>query len=76
MKGYKVLDLHTRKFFISRNVIFHESIFPIFPHLKKKKNSPHASIPLPIDIPISTDTNPVLDAYISPISHSTSPIYT
>ena len=68
MKGYKVLDLHTRKIFISKNVIFHESIFPFSPHLKK--NSPCASIPLPTYIPISTYTNPVLDAYISPINHS------
>lgn len=30
---------------------------------------------LPTDIPISTNTNPVLDAYISPINHSNSPIY-
>ena len=73
MKGYKVLDLHTRKIFISKNVIFHESIFPFSPHFKK--NSPRASIPLPTNIPISTDTNPVLDAYISPINHSNSPSY-
>lgn len=45
-----------------------------FPLILKKK-SPCASIPLPTDIPISIDTNPVLDAYISPINHSNSPIY-
>ena len=30
MKGYKVLNLHTRKITISRDVVFHESIFPFF----------------------------------------------
>jgi hypothetical protein len=28
VKGYKLLDLHTSKVFISRDVIFHETIFP------------------------------------------------
>jgi len=27
-KGYKLFDLHTHSIFISRDVIFHESIFP------------------------------------------------
>jgi hypothetical protein len=28
VKGYKLLDLHTSKVFISRDVVFHETIFP------------------------------------------------
>ena len=28
VNGYKLLDLHTKKYFISRDVIFNESIFP------------------------------------------------
>jgi hypothetical protein len=28
VKGYKLLDLHTSKLFISRDVVFHETIFP------------------------------------------------
>ena len=28
MKGYRLYDLQTKQFFISRNVIFHEHIFP------------------------------------------------
>jgi hypothetical protein len=32
VKGYKLYDLHTHKFFLSRDVIFHEDIFPFKPH--------------------------------------------
>jgi hypothetical protein len=39
MKGYKLLDLHTHYSFISRDVIFHESIFPYKSSL---------SLPLPV----------------------------
>ena len=28
VKGYKVLNLHSRKFSISRDMVFHESVFP------------------------------------------------
>ena len=28
VKGYKLLDLHSKRIFISRDVVFHESIFP------------------------------------------------
>ena len=30
IKGYKVMDLTTHKIFISRDVIFHESVFPFY----------------------------------------------
>lgn len=33
IKGYKVLDLNILKTFISRNVIFYESIFPSIPNI-------------------------------------------
>ena len=56
MKGYKVLNLHTRKISISRDVIFHESIFPFSPSYKSLlSNSPPLSIPLP------TSCNPTFD---------------
>ncbi|XP_022642892.1 uncharacterized protein LOC111242680 [Vigna radiata var. radiata] len=35
VKGYIVLDIHTREIFISRNVVFYESVFP----LKNQQNS-------------------------------------
>lgn len=28
VKGYRLYNLHTKKFYISRDIIFHESIFP------------------------------------------------
>lgn len=28
MKGYKLFDLHSKEVFVSRDVIFHESLFP------------------------------------------------
>ena len=48
MKGYKVHNLHTRKISISRDVIFHESIFPFSPSSKSLlSKAPPLSIPLP-----------------------------
>lgn len=37
IKGYKLLDLETKKIFISRNVIFYENVFPY----KNHKNQNH-----------------------------------
>ena len=42
VKGYKLLDLHTKKYFISRDVIFNESIFPF-------QSIPSSTSPSPID---------------------------
>lgn len=33
-KGYKLMDLESNKVFISRNVIFHEDLFPLAKELK------------------------------------------
>ena len=56
MKGYKVLTLHTRKISISRDVIFHESIFPFSPSYKSLlSNSP------PLSIPLLASCNPTFD---------------
>ena len=61
MKGYKVLNLQTRKIIISRDVIFHESIFPFSPSYKSLlSESPPLSIPLP------ASCNPVFDDSSSP----------
>ena len=63
MKGYKVLNLQTRKIIISRDVIFHESIFPFSPSYKSLlSESPPLSIPLP------ASCNPVFDDSSSPNS--------
>ena len=32
IKGYRLYDLHTKQFFISRDVVFHEHIFPFQSH--------------------------------------------
>jgi len=33
-KGYKVMDLETSKFYESRDVVFHEDVFPFAPQYK------------------------------------------
>ena len=59
MKGYKVLNLHTRKISISRDVIFHGSIFPFSPSYKSLlSNSPPLSIPSP------ASCNPTFDVSV------------
>lgn len=51
IKGYRLLDLHTRETFISRDVIFHENIFP-FHNIKNKSvladPFPDFVLPLPL----------------------------
>lgn len=37
IKGYKLLDLQTNKTFISRNVVFHEMIFPYTTNTENNK---------------------------------------
>ena len=62
VKGYKVLNLHTRKITISRDVIFHESIFPFSPSYKSL-----LSESLPLSIPLhTTSCHPVFDDSSSP----------
>ena len=70
MKGYKVLNLHTRKITISRDVVFHESIFPLSDsshslsgsHSFPLSSSPASafdspSCPISIPIPIADSTS-------------------
>ena len=65
MKGYKVLNLQTRKITISRDVIFHESIFSFSPSYKSLLcESP------PLSIPLNTSCHPVFDDSSSPSSVS------
>jgi hypothetical protein len=51
IKGYKLFDLSTKTIFISRDVIFHESVFPYHPNFKLS-HIIHHNIILP---------NPILD---------------
>ena len=59
MKGYKVLNLHTRKITISRDVIFHESVFPFSPSYKSLlSETPPLLLPLPVSCnPIFNDSS-------------------
>ena len=69
MKGYKVLNLYTRKITISRDVVFHESIFlfsnsssslsgvtsfPLFDSCTPNFNSPSCPISVPFPLVDST----------------------
>ena len=90
VKGYKLLNLFTKRIFISRDVIFHETIFPFVSN--PYSSSSHSNIPLPhlfpsiasphdplISFPTSdlvTDAIPAPDQVIPPTSESifTAPI--
>ena len=61
VKGYKVLNLHSRKISISRDVVFHESVFPF-------SQSSQSSLSPPLFVPFSTPTTPGLDSSYCPIS--------
>jgi len=81
VKGYTLFDLHTKSIFISRDVTFHESVFPyascllhptsdgcfFFPLSSPDTtdSSPHASLPLP-----STQPSPQSSSPSPAISHS------
>ena len=65
VKGYKVLDLFTKRVFISRDVVFHENSFPF------ASISPHVVdpfIPFAVEAPCSTG----MDDFVTPISISDS----
>ena len=55
-KGYKLYSLDTKKFFVSRDVVFHESIFP-FQTISQPQVIPDPLLDLVIPIPI-TNTLP------------------
>ena len=54
MKGYKVLNLHTRKITVSRDVVFHEFIFP-FSNSSHSLSGSHSS-------PLSGSSTPDFDS--------------
>ena len=51
IKGYKLYDLHLNTVFVSRNVIFHEAVFPF--SLKHHISSTDYVLPLPLTLPES-----------------------
>jgi hypothetical protein len=77
IKEYKLFDLSTHSVFVSRDVVFHESIFPYHPTFTS--SNPHFHdivLPVPIsddDIPSSLSSNPNPVISISD-SHSVPPV--
>ena len=61
MKGYKLYDLHLHTVFVSRDVVFHENIFPFA--LKHPISPTNPVLPLPI--PIHDSTIPLLDPLLT-----------
>ena len=61
MKGYKLYDLNLHIVFVSRDVVFHENIFPF-----ALKNPPSANDSvLPLPVPMHESTIPLLDPLLS-----------
>ena len=69
VKGYKVFDLSSHSVFISRDVTFHESIFPYKTSISNSTPPIESSVPLPC-----TSSLP-FDDIISPSSHSAIPTF-
>jgi hypothetical protein len=63
-KGYKLLDIHSHFVFVSRDVIFHESIFPFAIGLTTL-SSDGVFLPSP-----SSSSSPILPNVIPDIPHS------
>jgi len=61
MKGYKLYDLHLHTVFVSRDVVFHENIFPF---ALKHPISPTDPV-LPLPIPIHDSAIPLLDPLLT-----------
>jgi hypothetical protein len=49
-KGYKLYDLDKKKIFVSKDVIFHEFIFPFKPHIKSLEQDNEVASPPSNDI--------------------------
>ena len=65
VKGFKVPNLATKKIFVSRDVIFHETVFPFIS--STYSSSPHSTITLP-------HLFPSLDPCIDPLPTTSHPI--
>lgn len=71
IKGYKLYDLNRKQIFFSRDVIFHEEIFPFHTHTPSSPSvDPFPNIVLPIASPESCPDPPLL----APVLESLSPL--
>ncbi|XP_075664576.1 uncharacterized protein LOC142634167 [Castanea sativa] len=72
VKGYKLLNLATKKIFVSRDVLFHEIVFPFIS--STYSSSPHSTITLPhLFSFLDTSTNSLLSASQPAYPSSTTP---
>ncbi len=74
MKGYKLFDLSTQNFFFSRDVIFHEHIFPFHSSTSLVNTSPSTSFDSArVSLPITISNSPIIPT--PPISASHFPSF-
>jgi hypothetical protein len=74
VKGYKLYDLQSKSVFVSRDVKFHESIFPFALHSPDQQASTQTSNTLVVPLP-TQDVVPYSSSYIPSSSHnSTIPV--
>jgi hypothetical protein len=74
MKGHKFFSLHDHSTFVSRNDVFHETIFPFASHLDHSSSISHDDIiPSSMHFPNSNTYN-ILDFPIHPTMPVSSPI--
>ncbi|CAL1401524.1 unnamed protein product [Linum trigynum] len=69
LKGYKVLDKHTKQVFFSRNVSFYETILP-FKSSDSTSSSPTSNTPDPVSAPSLNIPFSFTPAQTAPRSHS------
>lgn len=70
-KGYKLLDLNTHELFISRDVIFHEQIFPF--QTQTHTDTIHLEDPFPDVIVPNLSSNPMIEDHIPSTQHTPPP---
>ncbi|KAL0359870.1 UNVERIFIED_CONTAM: putative mitochondrial protein [Sesamum angustifolium] len=73
-KGYKLFDLESQSYIISRDVLFYEHIFPF--SISSPSSLPPCSLPLGLDLKDAADNTPTSDtthAPINPNDHSSIP---
>ena len=59
IKGYVILDFQSREIFISRNVIFYETIFPFIQNNQVPKEAQHDPLPMPTNAQNLHEENPI-----------------
>ncbi|KAL2241477.1 UNVERIFIED_CONTAM: Retrovirus-related Pol polyprotein from transposon TNT 1-94 [Sesamum indicum] len=69
-KGYKLLELDSNFVFVSRNVIFHEGIFPFAQSSPATTSIPLPTIPLDADIDVDSSSPPI---HFPPVTTRSSP---